>query len=125
MDGPTKTVTSETVIKCSFSLKHQQVREHIEKLVQEGSKFTFKLGCVFNQMILYCLENNIDLPNFKKDSTYLHCGKVSHSKSKSKIDPIIQLVYDSQFENIELPYNEITGQYQRFPYLTRHKVQSF
>src|SRR6516165_12122692 len=93
-----KTKEVRQVIKCGLvkHLKHDQLLDEIDTLCVNISKISNRGSLIFEKLLHYCIENNKSLPDFKKDSTFVHCFTVGIKRFGLE-DKLTELVYQKYF----------------------------
>jgi hypothetical protein len=115
----------ETVIKVALSghLKDIRLYPTIQKWVSIASQTMNRGSLVFNRLLLYCLENQIQLPDLNDQTLYNQCFKVGVRTLKKNTGPI-QHVWDTYFS--AFPTHEtMTGDGQMYTYTSKAYMTNF
>ena len=115
----------ETVIKCSLSgvLIEKNLSSEIDKWVINCSKVINRGSLVFNWLLLYCLNNNIELPDLNDQTLYNQCYNIGIGKPQKIITQIQSFwnKYSSCFPKID----KIDGDIQVYGYATKTYMTNF
>jgi hypothetical protein len=117
---------SRQVVKCGLSghLYYDQLLEEIDTLCVNISKISNRGSLIFEKLLHHCIENNKSLPDFKKDSTFVHCFTVGIKRFGLE-DKLTELVYQKYFSKFPLP-EQNKGDNQVITYAARkYKVNFF
>ena len=115
----------ETVIKCAFSkrLIEKSLMEEIQRWVHITSKVTNKSSLVFNRLLLYCLNNNIKLPDLTDQTLYLQCFNIGVGRFYKKIE-VLNDVWETYFTDFpEIKKNR--GDTQAYVYASKQYMTNF
>ena len=69
---------NEFIVKCTLhkSLLVPSINDDIQNLVEHISKIINKASLVLNKFLLYCLSNNLPLPDLTNQSLYIQCATI-------------------------------------------------
>ncbi len=115
----------ETVIKVSLPghLKDSRLYPILQKWVSIASQTMNRGSLVFNRLLLYCLENQLQLPDFTDQTLYYQCFKVGIRTLRKNTGPI-QHVWDTYFS--AFPTHEtLTGDSQMYAYTSKAYMTNF
>lgn len=94
----------EYVIKTGLfnHLKKKELLESIDSRVINISKISNRGSLIFNRLLLYCIENNIKLPNLNDRTFFNHCFGVGF-KRFNKEDELVKKVFNQYFSDFPVP----------------------
>lgn len=72
--------------------RKEEIREETVRFVIQVSKWVSKGYVVFSRWLLYCLENELELPDLKKQGAYLQCTNIDCGNRAVKPLPHLCLV---------------------------------
>jgi len=115
----------ERVVKCALSkrLVEKSLIKEIQRWVYTTSRVTNKGSLVFNRLLLYCLNNNIKLPDLSNQTLYYQCFNVGIGKARKEIKPVNKVwkKYFSDFPEIK----RNTGDTQAYVYSSKQYMTNF
>lgn len=113
----------ERVVKCSLlkRLIEKSLMEEIERWVSITSKVTNKGSLVFNRLLLYCLNNGIELPDLTDQTLYVQCFNIGVGRTIKNINVLNDIWKSMEFPNIE----KNRGDTQAYVYSARQYMSNF
>jgi hypothetical protein len=122
--------TRESVVKCCLPshLQRQELRPHIDALVEAVSSATHKASLVFNRMLLHCLERGTDLPpltGLAAQNTYIHCFLVALGPLAATITPQVLNTWTLYFDPLAWPTTRVKGDTNALVYAAKRYQTSF
>ena len=94
----------ENVIKLCLSsrVKNKDILSLIREIVPKISKIIHRGSLVFNQLLLYCLNEDQTIPDFSDISLFERCFRVGIEKYKTRGYELIQDVFKKYFQDFPL-----------------------
>jgi hypothetical protein len=122
--------TRESVVKCCLAsrLQRQELRQHIDALVETVSSATHKASLVFNRMLLHCLDSGTTLPpltGLAAQNTYIHCFLVASGPLAAKITPQVLTTWKLFFDPLAWPTKRVTGDSNSITYAAKRYQTAF
>jgi hypothetical protein len=111
----------EYVVKASLigHLRTPEIYPILQNWISVASKTMHRGSLVFNRLLLYCLEQQLELPDLNDQSLYIQCFKVGvRNDFRVNTGPILE-VWSSYFKNFPIT-PKMTGDTQMFCYTAKN-----
>jgi hypothetical protein len=120
----------ESVVKCCLAarIRRQELRPHIDALVEAVSSATHKASLVFNRMLLHCLDRGTNLPpltGLSAQNTYIHCFLVTSGPLAANITSQVLTTWKLFFDPLNWPTTRVKGDANALVYAAKRYQTAF